>query len=187
MVHALFQSVTSRTAGFTSYDPYQLSTGGRVVSALLMFIGGSPLGTAGGVKTTTFFIIVLTIYCFIRGKKVTAFKRAYTQNIIVKSMAIIFVSLFILLGAYVAITAFESNNEVYTGARGAYEIIAGFSTTGFTTDLTPTLTYGSKITMCILMLVGRLGPMTLFQVFSNDMNVDDKAHFRYVEEDVLIG
>ena len=184
---ALFQSVTARTAGFTTFDPYNLTIGGRIVSCIIMFIGGSPLGTAGGIKTTTVFIILVTIVCYIRGKKVVAFKRFYSQNMIVKSMAVTIISIFVLLIGYFAICSFEVNNPICTGERALYEVIAGFSTTGFTTDLTATLSIGSRLIMVVLMFVGRLGPMTLFQVFSSNMNVEEKTHFRYVEEDILIG
>ena len=184
---ALFQTVSSRTAGFMNYDPYQLTVAGRIIVCVIMFIGGSPLGTAGGVKTTTIFIIVLTIYCFIRGKKVSAFKRYYSQNMIVKAMAVFITSILIVMFGYLLISIFENGNELATGEHVVYEVIAGFSTTGFTTELTATLGASSKITMCVLMFIGRLGPMTMFQVFSSNMNVEAETHYRYVEEEVLIG
>ena len=184
---ALFQTVSSRTAGFMNYDPYQLTVAGRIIVCVIMFIGGSPLGTAGGVKTTTIFIIILTIYCFIRGKKVSAFKRYYSQNMIVKAMAVFITSILIVMFGYLLISIFENGNELATGEHVVYEVIAGFSTTGFTTELTATLGASSKITMCVLMFIGRLGPMTMFQVFSSNMNVEANTHYRFVEEEVLIG
>ena len=184
---ALFQTVSSRTAGFMNYDPYQLTVAGRIIVCVIMFIGGCPLGTAGGIKTTTIFIIVLTIYCFIRGKKVSAFKRYYSQNMIVKAMAVFITSILVVLFGYLLISIFENGNEIATGEHVVYEVIAGFSTTGFSTELTPTLSASSKITMCVLMFIGRLGPMTMFQVFSSNMNVEANTHYRFVEEEILIG
>ena len=184
---ALFQTVSSRTAGFMNYDPYQLTVSGRIIVCVIMFIGGSPLGTAGGVKTTTIFIIILTIWCYVRGKKVAAFKRYYSQNMIVKSMAVFITSILIVMFGYLLISIFENGNSVATGEHVVYEVIAGFSTTGFTTELTATLGVGSKITMCVLMFLGRLGPMTMFQVFSSNMNVEADTHYRFVEEEILIG
>ena len=184
---ALFQTISSRTAGFMNYDPYQLTVAGRIIVCVIMFIGGSPLGTAGGIKTTTIFLIILTIYCYIRGKKVSAFKRYYSQNMIVKAMAVLITSLSVLILGYLLVSIFENGNELATGEHIIYEVIAGFSTTGFTTLLTPTLGVGSKITMCVLMFIGRLGPITMFQVFSSNMNVEADTHYRFVEEDVLIG
>ena len=184
---ALFQTVSSRTAGFMNYDPYQLTVAGRIIVCVIMFIGGSPLGTAGGIKTTTIFLILLTIFCYIRGKKVAAFKRYYSQNMVVKAMAVLITSLLVAIVGYLLISIFEKGNPLATGEHVIYEVIAGFSTTGFTTELTATLSAGSKITMCVLMLLGRLGPMTLFQVYSSNMNVEANTHYRYVEEDILIG
>jgi len=184
---ALFQTVSSRTAGFMNYDPYQLTVSGRIIVCVIMFIGGAPLGTAGGVKTTTIFIILLTIWCYVRGKKVAAFKRYYSQNMIVKAMAVFITSILIVMFGYLLISIFENGNAQATGEHVIYEVIAGFSTTGFTTELTATLGASSKITMCVLMFLGRLGPMTMFQVFSSNMNVEADTHYRYVEEEILIG
>lgn len=191
--HALFLSITCRTAGFATYDPYALSTGGRIVTCLLMFIGGSPLGTASGIKTTTLFIIILAIYSYIRGRKVQAFNRYFSQSLVVKSMAVMLISMFIVLFGYLAICEFESNNPNCTGETAIYETISAFSTTGFTTGLTVSkdvggLTVGSKITCVVLMYLGRLGPMTMFSIFSKNMHIeDDKHHLKYIEEDILIG
>ena len=184
---SFFQTVSSRTAGFMNYDPYHLTVAGRIIVCVIMFIGGSPLGTAGGVKTTTVFIIIVTILCYVRGKKVSAFKRYYSQNMIVKAMAVFITSIIIVMMGYLLISIFENGNDLASGEHVIYEVIAGFSTTGFTTDLTATLGAGSKITMCVLMFLGRLGPMTMFQVFSANMNVEVDTHYRYVEEDILIG
>lgn len=186
--HALFQSVSCRTAGFASYDPYSLSTGGRIVSWILMFIGGSPLGTASGIKTTTLFIIILSIYSYIRGKKVTAFHRYYSLSLVVRAMAVMLISMFIVIGGYLLLTEFEINNPYVTGERAIYETISAFSTTGFTTGMTVNLSVGGKITCVALMYFGRLGPMTLFNIFSKNMHVDnDASHILYVEEEILIG
>lgn len=186
--HALFQSVSCRTAGFASYDPYNLTTGGRIVSWILMFIGGSPLGTASGIKTTTLFIIILSIYSYIRGRKVTAFNRFYSQSLIVRAMAVMLFSVFIVIVGYLLLSEFEINNPYMTGEHAIYETISAFSTTGFTTGMTVNLSVGGKITCVGLMYFGRLGPMTMFSVFSNNMHVDDDAtHVKYIEEDILIG
>ena len=187
--HALFLSVSSRTAGFASYPPYDLSNGGRIVSWVLMFIGGSPLGTASGIKTTTLFLIVLSIYSYIRGRKVKAFNRFYTQSLIVKAMAVMLMSIFVVVIGYLVLSEFEQKtNPYFTGERAIYETISAFSTTGFTTDMTVNLSVGGKITCVALMYIGRLGPMTMFSIFSNNMHVEDSgAHIKYVAEDILIG
>ena len=188
---ALFLAVSSRTAGFATYDPYALSTPGRIFNDILMFIGGSPLGTASGIKTTTLFIIILTIFNYLRGESVHAFKRYYSKDLIAKSMLVFISSLFIVLIGYLVLAAFESNNVnqegIFSGERCLFETISAFSTTGFTTLMTVQLSAGGKLTCVVLMFLGRLGPITLFSIFSKNMHIKEDKHVKYVEEDVLIG
>ena len=185
---ALFLSITSRTAGFATYDPANLTTGARVIDWMLMFVGGGPLGTASGIKTTTLFIIFVTIYSYIRGRKVTAFHRTFSQTLIVKAMAVMLTSIFICIFGYVVLAQFEANNPLFTEDKGVYEVISAFSNTGLATGLPTTLSVGGKVTYVALMFIGRLGPMTMFSIFSNNMHIDeDNTHVNYVEEDVLIG
>ena len=186
--HAIFLSVSCRTAGFASYWPNHLTTGGRIVTWILMFIGGSPLGTASGIKTTTLFIIILAIHSYIHGKKVHAFNRYYSQSLVVRAMAVMLLSFFLCLAGYLAISEFESDCGAFSGEWAIYETISAFSTTGFTTDLTVAMGPGGKITCVVLMYLGRLGPMTMFSIFSKNMHIEeDNSHLRYVEEDILIG
>ncbi len=144
---AIFLAISSRTAGFATYDPYALSTPGRIFNDILMFVGGSPLGTASGIKTTTLFIIILTIFNYLRGESVHAFKRYYSKDLIAKSMLVFISSLFIVLIGYVVLAAFESNNPnqegIFTGERCLFETISAFSTTGFTTLMTVQLSAGT--------------------------------------------
>lgn len=185
---AFFLAISSKTAGFATYDPYKLSTGGRIISGVLMFIGGSPLGTASGIKTTTLFIILLTIASLLRGKKVHAFKRFFSQTVIAKATCVFIISILIVIIGYFALSTFESNNPFYNGEHALYETVSAFSTTGFTTGMTPNLTDGGKITCVVLMFLGRLGPMTLLSIFSRNMHIDeDKSHVKYLEEDIVIG
>ena len=185
---AFFLSVSSRTAGFATYEPVLLSSGGRVIDWVLMFIGGGPLGTASGIKTTTIFVILVAIYSYIRGRKVTAFKRGFSQTLIVKSMTVMLSSIFIVFLGFIVLSQFEVDNDYFTDSRGLYEVISSFSNTGLSVGLVPTLSYGGKITLVILMYIGRLGPMTMFSLFSRHMYIDEsKVHVNYIEEDILIG
>lgn len=185
---ALFLSVTSRTAGFMTFNPLYLSSGGRVIDWVLMFIGGGPLGTASGIKTTTIFIILVTIYSYVRGRKVTAFNRTYSLSLIVKSMTVMLSSIIIVVTGFIVLSQFEVQNEYFTDSRGLYEVFSAFSNTGLSVGLVPTLSVGGKITLVVLMYAGRLGPMTMFSLFSNHMHIDeDTVHVNYIEEDVLIG
>ena len=185
---ALFMSISSRTAGFSTYSPSDFSTTGRIVGWMLMFIGGGPLGTASGIKTTTVFIIVLSIFCYLRGRKVTAFHRRYSQTLIVKSMAVMLTSIFIVILGFIVLSQCEKNNSNFTESVGIYETISAFTNTGLSATTTSDLTVGSRIVYTILMFIGRLGPMTMFSVFSSNMYIDeDNGHVEYVDVDVLIG
>ena len=184
---ALFQSVTTRTAGFATFNQGVLSPAGKTVSCFLMFVGGSPIGTAGGIKTTTLFIIILCLVRFFQGKKIAAFKREFTNSSIIKAMTLLFLSIATLIVAYALIATFEKNNPDATHDNLIFEAFSAFGTVGLSTGLTPGLSLGSKIVLCVLMFFGRLGPITLFQIFQKRTNNEDTTHYELVQTDVIIG
>ncbi len=194
VLDAIFQSVTCRTAGFATYDQADLTVASRIASCFLMFIGGSPLSTAGGIKTTTIFMVVLAIFSYVTGREVNAFKRKYSVNMVVKAMALISVSIIVIAVCYVGINAIESANTAYYHEAGLdrasswyFETMSAFGTVGLSMNVTTELLWGSKLVLCVLMFIGRLGPMALFNVFQNNINIESKKHYAYVEEDFLIG
>ena len=187
VLDALFQSVTCRTAGFYTYDQSNLSVGGRVVSCFLMFIGGSPISTAGGVKTTTFFIIGLAMFSYLKGSKVVAFKRSYSIKSVIKAMSLVFISFVVVLICYAVIFVIEEGNPATDPQHIFFEAFSAFGTVGLSANLTPNLVWGSKLILCILMFLGRLGPMTLFSIFSRNIDKETTTHFDYVQSDILIG
>lgn len=188
LLDALFQSVTCRTAGFAVYNQANLSIGGRVISCILMFIGGSPLSTAGGIKTTTAFIIGLAMYKYLRGKQVSAYKRTYSSKMVLKAMSLLLLAFGVLIISYLSIVGFEWNNPLIKD-RGEiiFELFSAFGTVGLSTGITTSLSIGSKLVICLLMFLGRLGPITMFQLFQKNMDIEEKLHYSLVEEDFLIG
>jgi len=183
---AAFQSVTCRTAGFASYDQGNLSLVGKVTSCGLMFIGGAPLSTAGGIKITTVYMIALAMISYFRGKQVSSFKRVYSLGMVVKAMSLLLIALGVILIATLGIYGFEyskgwSTEDIF------FEVFSAFGTTGLSTGITTSLSFGSKIILCVLMFLGRLGPMTFFQIFQASMTQESSTHYQYVEEDFLIG
>ena len=192
---ALFQSVTLRTAGFATYNQDSISLVGQVFSCLFMFVGGSPLSTAGGIKTTTAFMIGLAMFSYFRGKQVVAFKRTYSTNMIVKAMSLAFLGIFAILTGVVVVNLFEHGNDnlVALGLKTdmtmglIYEVFSAFGTVGVSLGVTPYITIGSKIVLCFLMFLGRLGPMTFLQIFQANMDKKESLHYEYIEEDFLIG
>ena len=192
--NALFQSVTCRTAGFATVDQDKLSILGKSFSCFLMFFGGNPLGTAGGVKTTTLYIIVLAMVCYLTGRKVTSFHRRYSNGVIVKAMSLVILAISTVFISFLVIYAFEGDLDMNKlglqstkSAAVLYEVFSAFGTVGVSTGITPYLHSGSKITICILMFIGRLGPITFFQLLGSKMQFDSDSKFHYVEEDFLIG
>ena len=192
--NALFQSVTCRTAGFATVDQDGLTVVGKSFSCFLMFFGGNPLGTAGGVKTTTLYIIVLAMVCYLTGRKVTSFHRRYSNEMIVKAMSLVLLAVTTIFIAFFALNAFEAKLDMEAIGKESnkssaliFEVFSAFGTVGVTTGITPHLSVGSKIIISLLMFIGRLGPITFFQLLGSKMRFEDKGNYRYVEEDFLIG
>ena len=191
---ALFQSVTCRTAGFATVDQDQLSVLGKSFSCFLMFFGGNPLGTAGGVKTTTLYIIGLAMVCYFSGRPVTSFHRRYSNEVVVKAMSLVLLAVTTIFVSYIAVYAFENKTDVaalgLTSNKSAvliYEVFSAFGTVGVSAGITPHLSIGSKIVFIILMFIGRLGPITFFQLLGSKMRFEDQSKYHYVEEDFLVG
>jgi trk system potassium uptake protein TrkH len=184
---SLFQSITCRTAGFASYNQANLSFASQIMSCLLMFIGGSPLSTAGGVKTTTFFVIIIAMIAYLRGKPVTAFKRKYSTNMIVKAMSLVFIAFSTCIICMLIMNGFEHRNAAISTEALLFETFSAFGTVGLSANITPLLSIGSKIILCVLMFLGRLGPMTFFQLFQKNIDKNTSEHYKQVEEDFLIG
>ncbi len=187
---AIFQSVTLRTAGFANFDQNNLSIAGKSISCIFMFIGGSPISTAGGIKTTTIFIIVLCFVRFVQGKGIVAFKREYSRTSVLKAMTLVFISLLNIIIAFIIISSLEKANPenlLATSENLIFEVFSAFGTVGLSSGMTPFLTLGSKIILIILMFFGRLGPITLFQLFQTEMDGEENVHFKRVTNDVIIG
>ena len=145
-------------------------------------------------KTTTLYIIVLAMVCYLTGRKVTSFHRRYSNEVIVKAMSLVLLAVATIFIAFFAMNAFESKLDMDAiGIQSAkpaaliFEVFSAFGTVGVTTGVTPHLSVGSKILISLLMFIGRLGPMTFFQLLGSKMRFEDKGNYRYVEEDFLIG
>ena len=194
---ALMQTINCRTAGFSFYPPEQISLPGRMLLCVMMFIGGSPLSTAGGIKITTIFFIVLSIVSYFRGRRLSAFKRRYSDELIAKSMSLVFVVVALLFVAFIGLASFgiqevpgytmSDNVKDNVTSYYLFEVFSCFGNVGFFTGLEPCFTTGSKIVCCLLMLLGHLGPMTFFQLFQNHLDKNAIVHYSFVEEDFLIG
>lgn len=159
-----FQSVTTRTAGFASVAQDGLTQASKLLGCILMFIGGSPAGTAGGVKTTTFAMLVLIAWSVLRGRKdVECYGRKMEETNVRSGVTITLAAfLFWLLGIAV-ITIIEPMKD-YLDIM--YEATSAIGTVGLSANLTMSLHRGSQAVLMILMYVGRIGPMTLALIFA---------------------
>lgn len=185
-MEALFTSVTARTAGFTVIDfcAKMKETVAYPLMLLLMFIGASPASTGGGIKTTTFFTIVITIIYASIGKKAHAFKRTISQESIIKSFALVWISILYIIILIIGLKAFNNDMSYHDLV---FEAFSAFGTVGVSMGITPFLSLGSKIIISITMFVGRIGPLSFISFWSNSFMEEKSANVRYVEEKIIIG
>lgn len=179
VLEALFQSVTTRTAGFATVDLASFTHVGIILMTLLMFIGASPSSTGGGVKTTTIFVAFRTLYCHLRNKQVTAFKRGININTQIRAFSLILVGFTLIITGSLLITWHDGLSFIQV----LFECTSAFATVGLTTGITPSLSLFARAIIIILMFIGRLGPITIGYLWSKDI----PSKIKYIDEDVLIG
>ena len=178
---SLFQSVATRTAGFNSFDIPVLSSATLLFMIVLMFIGGSPGSTAGGVKTTTIAVLWATIKSgFKQNENVELHKRTIPNEIIKKAITILASSLMIILIFAISLACLEKFKFVDI----LFETVSAFATVGLSTGITPHLSISGKVLLSILMFIGRLGPLTIGYAFANRTI---PARYKYAEERIMIG
>lgn len=164
VLNALFQSVTTRTAGFNTVDLTKMTEGSIFLMIMLMLIGGSPGSTAGGMKTTTFAVLSISIVSIFRRKKSEeAFGRRMEEDIL-RSAACVFMIYLILTSASAMII---SKLEGVTMLTALFETASALGTVGLTLGLTPHVGMASKLLLALLMFVGRVGSITILMAFSS--------------------
>ncbi len=155
---ALFQSVTTRTAGFAALPQESLTNASSFISMLLMFIGGSPVGTAGGIKTVTIAVLAVSALATITGhRQVTLFRRALSARSVQRAVAVTCMSFCILFLSTVLLAAVTDASA----ADVLYETVSATATVGLTRGLTPLLNTGGKLIIIATMYFGRIGPISL--------------------------
>lgn len=159
---SIFQAVTTRTAGFATIPQENLTNASSIVCLLLMFIGGSPVGTAGGIKTVTFTVLVASAIASIRNKEnADVFGRQLTKQAVSKSVAVTCMSFAIMFISTVLLSATTDANALDI----IYETVSATATVGLTRNLTPSLDFIGKIIIIITMYFGRVGPISLAVAF----------------------
>ncbi len=183
-LQAMFQSVSARTAGFATIDMNELSSFGYLLMITLMLIGASPCSTGGGVKTTTLFVMICTIFYFAQGKKPKAFKRSIADSSVFKaftlfSIAIIYVA--IICGVISLLDPGVAIRKII------FEVVSAFGTVGLSMGITTTLSMGSLVALCLTMFFGRLGPLTIINLWNSNWMAESNEGVHYIEEKVIIG
>ncbi|MDW7748990.1 TrkH family potassium uptake protein [Halomonas sp.] len=180
LLAAWFQGVTPRTAGFNTLDISALTAGSTVLMLLLMFIGGAPNSTASGIKISTFFILLTATRSFLKGNlAVNFFGRSLSRESLLKAlatattgMATIFIAVWML-----AILVEDDFLNI------AFEVVSAFGTVGLSRGTTSELGTGGQLVIMAVMLIGRLGPLTL----GYTLTVRRKSHVQYATTEFPVG
>ncbi len=154
---SLFQSVTARTAGFNTIPIGRMAQASQLLLVFLMFIGGSPSGTAGGIKTTTFVVSIAAIWSVLNQRtEVNLLGRRLERNNVRRALVLVVLAAIILSVGLLFLLIFGSGNLMEL----LLELVSAFGTVGLSTGITSSLTAGQRIVIILTMFVGRLGPMT---------------------------
>jgi len=181
LLASLFQSVTTRTAGFNTVDISALNPRTLFIMSILMFIGASPGSTGGGIKTTTFFILILSIITILRDQRFnTIYKRRIPYHVVNRAIAILVSA----IGLVITGTLLLGFSEKFSFIQIYFETVSAFGTVGLSTGITPYLSGVGKVIVMICMFVGRLGPLTMVLAIKN---VQSTRLVTYPEERVMVG
>jgi trk system potassium uptake protein len=179
---AWFQSVVPRTAGFNSLDYAKMTEAGWFVTIVLMFIGASPGGTGGGLKTTTCRILYECTRTALQGKdEVVSYQRQIPVPLIMKAVGVLFGSLMTVM---IASTLIEVADPDVPFVQSVFEVVSGFATVGLSTGITASLSIFSKLVLVAVMYIGRVGILLLLAAFLG--NPPQKT-VNYPKENLLVG
>jgi trk system potassium uptake protein TrkH len=180
---SMFQSVTPRTAGFNTLSLPDLTNASKLITMLLMFIGGSPGSTAGGIKTTTAGVVLFSVISVLRGSgDVNIFRKRLEIEVIFKAMAIFVLSLIIIICTTVILSVLGDA----TLLEYLFESTSAFGTVGLSLGITPALGSVSKTALIITMFMGRVGVLTMGMAITLRMQKSE-LKLKYPEAKVLVG
>ena len=182
MSNSFFQSVTFRTAGFASVPQDMLTESSCFIGYILMFIGGSPIGTAGGIKTVTAFLVMMNVTSYIKGRNENlVFNKSVSTELMRKAAAIVFVSMITVFIMTFALMGLEGVNLT----DALYEIVSALATVGLSRGLTPLLGRAGRIIIIISMYLGRIGPISMALFFIKGNGMDNRV--RHSEGKFYVG
>ncbi|WHY96939.1 TrkH family potassium uptake protein [Peribacillus simplex] len=181
-VHSLFYSISSRTGGMAISDINQFSVPTLLLLSIFMFIGASPSSAGGGIRTTTFAVMLLTIYNYAKGNRtIKIFKREIDEEDIIKSFIVFTTGMILCSAAVVILARIES---AFSLMEILFEVSSAFGTVGLSLGITPELSTAGKVVIMILMFIGKIGMFTfLFSMGGKPV----KHAYHYPKERIIIG
>lgn len=191
LANAWFMSVTPRSAGFNSIDYSQIGNDSAALTIMLMFVGGSPGSTAGGVKTTTLAVLVALGLSRMRGLRFVGLKqRAIPEGTVERTVGIVLLAMLIVVGAFFVLSSIESAGQSATESREqflplAFETVSAFTTTGLSMHQAETISPAAKVVLIWLMFIGRVGLFSFFTAIVLKRGHAD--NLRPAQEDVIVG
>ncbi len=188
---SLFQAVTPRTAGFNSVDIGQLTNSSLILIWFLMFVGGSPGSAAGGIKTTTLAIFLAAGYNRYQGRSCTnIFYRTVPEKVVNEAISIILISITVLIIFNFTLQWTENgavphSQSVAKFLETSFEAVSAFGTVGLSTGITSKLSLWGKVQIILLMMIGRVGPLTI--AFTIGVKHSRRVNYQYYTENVMVG
>ncbi|MCM3340873.1 TrkH family potassium uptake protein [Paenibacillus sp. MER TA 81-3] len=178
---SFFQSISARSSGTATLDIADMRQVTQFFLIILMFIGASPGSAGGGIKTTTFAILLAAVYAMLRGREdAVLFRHRLAKDQIVKALTIIFLALFMVLSVSMLLAVTEDEPFISI----LFDTVSAVATVGMSMGLTPEMTPFGKLVICMTMFIGRIGPMTLAYALGNRK---EQSLFRYPEGKIMIG
>ncbi|MHC0061491.1 TrkH family potassium uptake protein [Nostoc sp. UIC 10890] len=179
---AWFQSVTPRTAGFNTIDISKMTTAGLFITIALMFIGASPGGTGGGMKTTTLRVLTSCTKAILQGKEdVLLYDRKIAINLILKAVGVLVGSVATVILATILISLTDPRLDFI---QILFEVVSAFATVGLSTGITASISTAAKLILILTMYVGRVGVLLLMSAVLGDPR---PTRIHYPEENLLVG
>lgn len=188
-IQAIFTSVSSRTAGFSTVNLTSFKTISLLLLIAFMFIGASPVSTGGGIKTTTLYTMGKSIISFSKGKKTLTYNRSISEETKLKAFTLTVIAVSAVFFLMATLLIIEENNPNYeaTLINILFESTSAFGTVGLTLGITPHLYPLSKLIVSLMMMFGRIGPFTIFGLWNRNWVTSDKNSIEYIPEKLIIG
>ena len=190
VMNALFQAITARTAGFNAVALNELTEVSILITMILMFIGACPGSTGGGVKTTTFALIMLLVYSKFRGRNsVSAFRRSISTVSIIRALTVFLLAILVVVGLFAVLMFAVERPLPHRLTHGwfldnLFEMVSSFGTVGLSLGMTANLGVAGKIIIILSMFIGRVGLLTLAFALSRPLQ---QGEIVYGEEPVMVG